>query len=73
MVCIKLTISSQTFWRLSSTNFTWSILKYFVPYERLSRGYEESQKSNGPLEGSSESFEGSKGSSSEESSESSES
>ena len=28
----KQTISLQIFWRLSSTNFTWSTLEYFVPY-----------------------------------------
>ena len=30
MVCLS--ISFQTFKKLSSTNFTWSILEYFVPY-----------------------------------------
>ena len=29
---LRQTISLQIFWRLSFTNFTWSILEYFVPY-----------------------------------------
>ena len=29
---LKQTISLQIFYKLSSTNFTWSILEYFVPY-----------------------------------------
>ena len=29
---IKVSISLSIFERLSSTNFTWSILEYFVPY-----------------------------------------
>ena len=29
----KQTISLQIFKRLSSTNFTWSTLEYFVPYD----------------------------------------
>ena len=28
----KQTMSLQVFYRLSFTNFTWPILKYFVPY-----------------------------------------
>ena len=31
-----LTISLQIFYRLSSTNFTWSILEYLDPHEFLS-------------------------------------
>ena len=30
---LKQTISLHTFYRLSSTNFTWSVLEYFVSYE----------------------------------------
>ena len=30
---LRKTISLQMFERLSSTNFTWSILQYFVPYD----------------------------------------
>ena len=33
IVLLKHTISLQFFKRLSSTNFTWSILEYFVPYD----------------------------------------
>ena len=32
MVCLRQTISLQIFQRLSSANFNWSILKYFVPF-----------------------------------------
>ena len=31
---VKQTISLQFFYRLPSTNFTWSIHEYFVPYQR---------------------------------------
>ena len=30
-ISLKQTISLQIFWRLSFTNFTWSIFEYFVP------------------------------------------
>ena len=33
--CLKQTIPFQIFYRLSSTNLTWSILEYFVPYTNL--------------------------------------
>ena len=32
---LKQTISLQNFWRLSSTNITWSILEYFIPFALL--------------------------------------
>ena len=41
LVCFKQTILLQIFWRLSSTNFTWSILEYFDPYTHKSQAHSE--------------------------------